>query len=124
MMYIFTAVDLVLTALFAILNSKVWSGFAYFVLSLLFVLALAWGIFLIVNYFTAYKKELQADYEDFKLKKRGVDGVSVEELEENEVVYKKEFKKSKIKQKMVKWFIILFCFAIAISFLVAMFFYK
>ena len=123
-MYIFTAVDLVLTALFAILNSKVWSGFAYFVLSLLFVLALAWGIFLIVNYFTAYKKELQADYEDFKLKKRGVDGVSVEELEENEVVYKKEFKKSKIKQKMVKWFIILFCFAIAISFLVAMFFYK
>lgn len=124
MMYIFTAVDLLLTAIFAILNSKVWRGFAYFVLSLLVLLGIAWGVYLIVQYFTTYQKELVEDYKKFKLAKRGLQGVSQEELEQNEKLYKKEFNKSKWKQKFVKWFIILFCFAVAISFIFGIVFYR
>lgn len=124
MMYIVTAVDLVLTAIFAILHKTVWKGFAYFMLSLLVLLALAWGVYLIVKYFTSYKKELAQDYKEFQLDKRGLEGVSEQELQENEKQYRKEFDRSKLKQKILKWFVILFCFAIAASFISAIVLYK
>ena len=122
--YIISAVDLVLTALFAILNKYVWRGFAYFVLSLLMMLALAWAVWLVVMYFTKFKKETAEDYKQFKTETINREKITTEYYEENEPFYKKSFKRSLIKTKLFKWFVICFCVSVAVSFLVAMIFYK
>ena len=124
MIYIITAVDLGLTALFAILNSKVWGGFAYFVLSLLLLLSLAWGVYLIIKYVKEFKPELQKDYAEFKAEKINKAGITAEEFEENEKIYKKQFNRACLKQKLVKWAVIAFCFAVAISFVAGIVLYK
>ena len=65
--YIITAIDIALSALFAILNKFVWSGFTYFVLSLLLALALCWGGWLIYKYFTSYRQEQMEEFERYKV---------------------------------------------------------
>ncbi len=122
--YIVSAVDLVLTALFAILNKYVWKGFAYFVLSLLLALALAWGIWLVYKYFTAFKKEMEEEFNEYKIRVMNKEKITSKQFEEAEESYRKSFKKTLIKQIIFKWFIICFCFSIAVSFLLAMIFYK
>ena len=124
MIYIITAVDLGLTALFAILNSKVWGGFAYFVLSLLLLLSLAWGVYLIIKYVKEFRPELQKDYAEFKAEKINKAGITAEEFEENEKIYKKQFNRACLKQKLAKWAVIAFCFAVAISFVAGIVLYK
>ena len=123
-MYIITAVDLGLTALFAILNSKVWSGFGYFVLSLLLLLSLAWGVYLILKYVKEFNPELQKDFSEFKAEKINKAGITAEEFDANEKVYKKQFNRSCLKQKLAKWAIIIFCFAVAGSFIAGLVLYK
>ena len=123
-MYIITAVDLGLTALFAILNSKVWGGFAYFVLSLLLLLSLAWGVYLTFRYFKVFRVELQKDYAEFKAEKINKAGISIEEFEANEKTYRKQFNRSCLKQKLAKWAIIVFCFAVAGSFIAGLVLYR
>lgn len=122
--YIVTAIDLALTALFAILNKYVWEGFAYFVLSLLMVLALVWGAWLIYKYFTTYRKEQDEEFETYKIEQINKLGITKEQFEKDEKVYKKSFRKTLIKQKIFKWSLIALCFAIAASFISAIILYK
>lgn len=122
MPYIVTAVLIVLTALFAILN-RVWEGFVYFVLSSLFLLAVFWGVWQIFQYFTEFKKELDEDFKFYRAKIVGEGSVSSKEFDAAEKAYRKQFEKSMRKEKFVKWGIILFCFAVASAFLVGMILY-
>lgn len=124
MIYIFTLIDIVLTALFAILGKYTWGGFAYFVLSLLLVLSLVWAGYFIYQYFTSFRREIDEQYQIFKVEKINKLKITKDEFEEYEETYKKEFKRSVVKQSFVKWFIILFCFAIAAAFLSSMILYK
>lgn len=118
---VFTATAVVLAGIFAALNS-VWTGFAYFVLSILFVLAVFWGVWLIFCYFTSFKDELNEHYKLFRADK--ISKSSSEFVEQNERALKKDFNKHVLKDKIVKWLIILFCFAVAATFLIAIIWYK
>lgn len=120
--YIVTIVAIVLASIFALLL-KVWAGFAYFVLTTLLLLSLFWGTWLIFKYLTEYKKELEEQFKLFKAKTINNRQLSVEYFDENIAVFKKEFSKKTKKDRFVKWFIILFCFACAVAFLLGMIFY-
>ena len=120
--YIVTAVLIILTALFAILN-KVWAGFVYFVLGSLLLLALFWGVWQIFQYFTDFKKELDEGFQYYRAKKVGEGHVSAKEFDAAEKAYRKQYEKTMVKEKILKWGIILFCFAVAAAFLTGMILY-
>lgn len=120
--YIVTIVAIVLASIFALLL-KVWAGFAYFVLTTFLLLSLFWGAWLIFKYLTEYKKELEEQFKLFKAKTINNRQLSVEYFDENIAVFKQEFSKKTKKDRFVKWFIILFCFACAVAFLLGMIFY-
>ncbi len=117
--YIFTAADIVLVAIFAILN-RFWKGFAYFVLALLCLLAIFWGAWLIYKYLTDFKKELEEEFKVYRAEIVNKTQVSNEAFEAALPAYKKEFNKKMRKVKIVKWAIIAFCFAVASLFLFGM----
>lgn len=122
MAYIITAVAVVLAIIFALLG-KLWAGFVYFVLCTLLLLALFWGVWLIYKYFTDFKRENEEKYKFFRAEKINKYQISAKYFDENEVQYKKEFKRRIFKDKLVKWFVIAFCFAVAVAFLLGMIFY-
>lgn len=121
--YITTAACVVLAALFAILR-RYWAGFAYFVLGCLFLLSIFWGAWQIYKYFTDFQKELQGRFKFFKSQKINSGAVTSEVFEQNLPVYQKEFKRKILKDKLAKWAIIAFCFAVAAAFLIGMILYK
>ena len=67
--YIVTIAIAVLTAVFTILKERVWNGFVYFVFSLIMILGLFWGGWLIYKYFTDFKSEINEKYKVFKAEK-------------------------------------------------------
>lgn len=119
MIYIFTAILLVLSGIFALLV-QAWAGFTYFVLTMLMLLALLWAGFLIYQYFTSYKTELKEDFKLFKAETINEKNISDAEFENNISLYEKQFKHSVLKDKLIYLFKILFCFAIAVLFITAM----
>ena len=66
--YIISAVIIVLCIIFALLID-VWASFSYFVLSLMTALTLVWAGYLIYNYLTDFKKQLDEDFDYFKEEK-------------------------------------------------------
>lgn len=110
--------------LIAVLYRHVWGGFVYFVLAILSVLALLWGVYFIIQYFTSFKEELKVQYEIYITEKINKLNISKEEYQESEQAFKKDFKKSVILQKLIKWAAIAFCFAISVAFIWAMFLTK
>ncbi len=121
--YIVTIVIAILTAVFTILKEQVWDGFVYFVFSLLMILGLFWGSWLIYKYFTDYKSEMAEKYKIFKAEKINKLRITSDIYMASEEAYKKEFKRKLLKEKFIKWFMICFCFAIGVAFLVAIIFY-
>ena len=116
-----TATILSISIVCAMLKRYVWSGFSYVVLGLLSFLALMWAVYFVYDYFTAYKEVLKQDYEDFKIAYINSNNITIEEFSENEAIHKKEFKKSCLKDKILKWCTVLVCIAIAAGFIVSMF---
>ena len=66
--YIISAVIIVLCIIFALLID-VWASFSYFVLSLMTILTLVWAGYLIYNYVTNFKKQLDDDFAYYKAEK-------------------------------------------------------
>ena len=122
MAYIISIVAIVLAGIFAILES-VWAGFAYFVLAILLLLALFWGGWLIYKYFTAFQKELEERFKIFRAETINNKQTTAEYFDNNIAQFKKEFSKKTLKDKIIKWFVIAFCFACAVAFLLGMIFY-
>lgn len=120
--YIFTVVFIIITALFAILR-RFWEGFVYFVLGALLLLSVFWGVWLIYNYFTSFKKELDEKFKFFRVNVINQQGITTEAFDSALPAYRKLFKKKVLKDKLIKWGIILFCFACAGTFLVGMILY-
>lgn len=120
--YFITGGAVILAALFAILN-RFWTGFVYFVLASLLVLSLFWGVWLIYKYFTDFKEELKDRFVLYKANKVNTTNTTTDMITANEAAYEKQFKKSVLKDKIIKWFIILFCFSVAIMFLIGMILY-
>ena len=121
--YIVTIAIAVLTAVFTILKERVWNGFVYFVFSLIMILGLFWGGWLIYKYFTDFKSEINEKYKFFKAEKINKLRITSAVYEASEMAYKKEFKRKLRREKFIKWFMICFCFAVAIAFLVALILY-
>ena len=121
--YITTGVLVVLTALFAILN-RYWTGFVYFVLVSLLLLSAFWGVWLIYLYCTDYQKELEEKFKIFRAQKINELNITSEVFDASLPVYKKEFKKVMFKERFAKWFVIAFCFATSMAFLIGMIFYN
>lgn len=117
--YIVTAVAIVLAGLFAVLN-RFWAGFVYFVLVSLLALSLFWAIWLVYLYFTDFKEELEVRFSHFKAEKINEAKITVKYFDENLTAFKKQFSKRVLKDKLIKWFQILFAVAIAVTFLVGM----
>ena len=118
--YIISAVIIVLCIIFALLID-VWASFSYFVLSLMTALTLVWAGYLIYNYLTDFKKQLDEDFDYFKAEKINSTSVTSEEFEKNEVAYRKEFNKSTRKTKLLEICKIILCFGFAGLFIFAMF---
>lgn len=123
MEYIVSLVMLILSGIFAILV-KVWGGFAYFVLIALTLLAIFWGVFLIYKYCKSFKKQLEENFKFYRAQVINSQNISAEYFDSNEVAYRKEYKKKCRKLKFYEWCKILFCFAIAVAFLVGIILYK
>lgn len=123
MPYIVTVVAVILAAIFALLV-KFWAGFVYFVLAVLLLLSLFWGAWLIYKYLTEFKAEIQERYKFYKAEKINKSHMDIGSYENNEMAYKKDFSRKILKDKISKWFVILFCFAVAVAFLLGMIFYK
>ena len=121
--YIVTAVLIILAGVFAILK-RFWDGLAYFVLGTLLLLSIFWGVILIVRFFTEYKQELAEKFKYFKAEKVNKGQITSEAFEANLLAYQKEFNKKMLKEKLLKWCVIAFCFAVAAAFLTAMILYK
>ncbi len=117
--YIISIAVILLAAIFAVLV-KVWTGFKFFVLSFLMLLAIFWGVWLIIKYFTDYKVELQERFKIFKAATINTANITTEYFDKNEVAYRKDFSKKLLKERIVKWFVIAFCFAVAVAFLLGM----
>ncbi len=115
---IITLVAFVLAGLFALLENA-WVGFKYFVLSVLLLLSIYWGVINIIKYFTSFKAELEEEYGVFRARKITELRITSEDYEKNEEQYRQLFKKSQIKEKFLKWCVILICFGIAFAFLMA-----
>jgi len=90
------------------------------VLALLLLLSLLWFAWYIYRYFTVLKEDLQEQYKFFKAQKINRTNISVEEYNNNEVAYKKEFSKKALKDKLKYVAMMLFCLAIAGAMLMAM----
>ena len=118
--YIISAVIIVLCVIFALLID-VWGSFSYFVLSLMTVFSLVWAGFLIYNYMTDFKKQLEEDFSYYKAEKINSTSVTSEEFEKNEQAYRKEFNKSARKSKIFEICKIILCFGFAGLFIFAMF---
>ena len=118
--YIISAVIIVLCVIFALLID-VWGSFFYFVLSLMTVFSLVWAGFLIYNYCTDFKKQLEEDFSYYKAEKINSTSVTSEEFEKNEQAYRKEFNKSARKSKIFEICKIILCFGFAGLFIFAMF---
>lgn len=122
MAYIITIIAIVLAGIFALLVN-IWTGFAYFVLAVLFLLSIFWGCWLIYKYFTDFKKELDERFLIFRAETINSKQISSQYFDDNVDLFKKEFAKKTLKDKIVKWFVILFCFACALAFLLGTIFY-
>lgn len=119
MAYIITIIAVVLAAVFAVLV-KVWTGFMYFALASLLLLALFWAAWLIVKYFTEFKIEMNERFKIYKASTINKAGITSEHFNQNEAAYRKDFEKKMRKEKVIKWLVILFCFAVAAAFLLGM----
>ena len=117
--YIITIIAIVLASIFAILV-KVWAGFMYFVLASLLLLSLFWGVWLIIQYFSSFKLELEERFKIFKANVINANQLTTEQFNQNEQIYRKDFSKKMLKDKFIKWFVIAFCFSLAVAFLMAM----
>lgn len=117
--YIVSAITICLVALFAILE-RYWTGFIYFVLASLLLLSLFWGAWLIFGYLTVYKHEREERFLLFKAELINHDHITAEYFEQNKAVYKKEFEKKLAREKISRIYMIVFCFALAVAFLVGM----
>lgn len=118
--YIVTGVLLALALLFVVLNSiyeEIWTGFAYFVLAILALLSLFWCVWLIVQFFTTYRKELDERFEIYRAETVNRNKITLEQFSEHEADYRKSFNKSLRREKSVKWFYIIFALACAILFI-------
>lgn len=120
--YIVSGIAIVLAGIFALLQSF-WVGFVYFVLGILAMLSFFWAAWLIYKYFTDFKEELEERFKFYRIEVINTEQISKEYFDENLPVFKKEFSKKVLKDKIVKWFIIAVCFACAISFILGMVFY-
>ena len=100
---------------------EVWGGFSYFVLSLLTLLALAWAGHLIYFYVTDFKEQLKEDFKYFKAEMVNTKNITSQEFDDNFVVYNKQFKKRVLKDKIINICKIVFCFGLALLFIIAMF---
>lgn len=118
MAYIITLITFVLAGVFALLV-KVWAGFAYFVLALLMLLSIFWAVWQIVKYFTTFKKQLAENFKIFRAETINKNNISSANFEENIAVYKKEFNRQMLKDKLYYWGLIIFSFGLAILFLTA-----
>ncbi len=118
--YIISAVIIVLCIIFALLID-VWASFSYFVLSLMTILTLVWAGYLIYNYVTDFKKQLDDDFAYYKAEKINSTSVTSDEFEKNEQAYRKEFNKSARKTKFLEICKIMLCFGFAGLFIFAMF---
>ena len=118
--YIISAVIIVLCIIFALLID-VWASFSYFVLSLMTILTLVWAGYLIYNYVTDFKKQLDDDFAYYKAEKINSTSVTSDEFEKNEQAYRKEFNKSARKTKFLEICKIILCLGFAGLFIFAMF---
>ena len=118
--YIISAFIIVLCIIFALLID-VWAGFSYFVFSFMTLLTLVWAGYLIYNYLTDFKKQLEEDFAFFKAEKINATNVTSEEFEKNEQAYRKEFNKRTTKTKIFEICKIVLCFGFAGLFIFAMF---
>ena len=118
--YVISACIIVLCIIFALLI-EVWGGFSYFVLSLLTFLALSWAGHLIYFYVTDFKEQLKEDFKYFKAEMVNTKNITSQEFDDNLAVYNKQFKKRVLKDKIINICKIVFCFGLALLFIIAMF---
>ncbi|MBE7076223.1 MAG: hypothetical protein E7375_04100 [Clostridiales bacterium] len=118
--YIITIVACVIAGIFALLVN-VWTGFMYFVLATLLLLALFWTAWLVLQYFRSFKFKLEENFKYYKAEVINRNNMSIEMFNANESAYRKEYNKKMRKEKVLYWLKVVFAFAIAVTFAVSMF---
>lgn len=112
--FIVTAVGVALIATFGALKNT-WAGFNYFALVFTCLLCLYWIISLSIDY---YYKFIKVDEQEFKLYKAQLvnyKNIPLSDIELNEKLYIKKFKKSQRKDKLIEIGKILFLLGIFIG---------
>ncbi len=110
---------LVLIILFASLQTF-WSGLVYFALSFLIILCIYWLIVLINQYIVDYYKTFEDDFKIYCNETINSTMLSAKDINDNLSYYRKKYKRSLIRDKILDITKILFIISILVSCVVGM----
>lgn len=110
---------LVLIILFASLQTF-WSGLVYFALSFLIILCIYWLIVLINQYIVDYYKTFEDDFKIYCNETINSTTLSTKDINDNLSYYRKKYKRSLIRDKILDITKILFVISILVSCVVGM----
>ncbi len=110
---------LVLIILFASLQTF-WSGLVYFALSFLIILCIYWLIVLINQYIVDYYKTFEDDFKIYCNETINSTMLSAKDINDNLSYYRKKYKRSLIRDKILDITKILFVISILVSCVVGM----
>ena len=105
---------LILIILFASLQS-LWGGLVYFALSFTIILCIYWLIVLIVQYINDYYKTFDEDFKLYCNHLINSTSITTQDINNNLVFYKKKYKKSILRDKIIDITKMLFTLSILIS---------
>ncbi len=117
--FLVTIILLVLIVLFASLQSY-WGGLVYFALSFLIILCIYWMVIFILQYITDYYKTFDEDFKLYCIHLINSTSVTTEQVNENIEFYKKQYKKSIIRDKIIDISKILVALSIMIACIIGM----
>lgn len=112
--FLITLIGLALIITFGALKNT-WAGFNYFALVFTCLLCLYWIVTLSIEYYFRFIKLDEEEYKLYVAKLVNYKGLNLADIEQNEKLYIKKFKKSQRKEKLIEIGKILFLLGILIG---------
>ena len=107
-------------ALVFLLLRLLWSGFVFFALISLTYMLISWIVLLVINYKEEFFDDFDEKFKFYLVQIINYSNVTSQMIEENPELYRKSFKKTLIKDKLIEIAKMLVLLSLVITFFVAM----
>ena len=107
-------------ALVFLLLRLLWSGFVFFALISLTYMLISWIVLLVINYKEEFFDDFDEKFKFYLVQIINYSNVTSQMVEENPELYRKSFKKTLIKDKLIEIAKMLVLLSLVITFFVAM----